>query len=277
MNTRSGFRPCAIIPTFDNPRTIAQVVASVRLHMSDVIVVDDGSAEPTQRVLAELQARGEAHVVRLEQNAGKGAAVKHGFATALERSFTHALQIDADGQHCSADIPRFLEAARAQPEALILGAPQFSADAPRARLWGRLVSVFFVHLETAGRRITDPLCGYRVYPLAAAHACAPRSDHMQFDPEIAVRMVWYGVPVKNVATPVTYISRAAGGVSHFKLVRDNWRISLMHSRLMTSMVMRGVLSWLMPSAWAWRLTFGRANPQLAAASPARESDQRPAA
>jgi polyprenyl-phospho-N-acetylgalactosaminyl synthase len=243
----SGFRPCVIIPTYDNPHTIAQVVASAREHLTDIIVVDDGSAEPTQRALADIAARGDAHVIRRPHNGGKGAAVKTGFALALERGFTHALQIDADGQHCSADIPRFLEVARAAPDTLILGAPQFSTDAPKARLWGRLISVAFVHLETRARVITDPLCGYRLYPLAAAAACAPRSDHMEFDPEIAVRMVWRGVPVHNLSTPVRYVSRAAGGVSHFKLFRDNVRISLMHSRLMCRMIMGRLFGWLIPA------------------------------
>lgn len=243
----SGFRACVIIPTYDNPHTIADVVQSAREHVPDVIVVDDGSAAPAQRVLAELAARGEAQVIRREHNGGKGAAVKQGFAVALAQGFTHALQIDADGQHCSADIPVFLETARQRPEALILGSPQFSADAPKARLWGRLISVFFVHLETGGRVIQDPLCGYRVYPLAAALACAPRSDHMEFDPEIAVRMVWRGVPVHNLTTAVRYVSRAQGGVSHFKLVRDNLRISLMHSRLMTRMIMGRLFGWLVPA------------------------------
>jgi glycosyltransferase involved in cell wall biosynthesis len=243
----SGFRPCVIIPTYDNPRTIARVVASAREHLTDVIVVDDGSAEPAQRVLSEIGARGEAQIVRRERNGGKGAAVKQGFALALDQGYTHALQIDADDQHCSADIPRFLEAARQAPEALLLGSPQFSSDAPKARLWGRLISVFFVHLETGGRIIKDPLCGYRLYPLAAALACAPRSDHMEFDPEIAVRMVWRGVPVLNVTTAVRYLARAQGGVSHFKLVRDNVRISLMHSRLMTRMIMGRLFGWLVPA------------------------------
>jgi len=243
----SGFRACVLIPTYDNPRTIAHVVASAREHLTDVIVVDDGSASPTQRVLREISERGEAQVVRREHNGGKGAAVKQGFAIALAQGFTHALQIDADDQHCSADIPRYLEAARRQPDALILGEPQFSSDAPKARLWGRLISVFFVHLETGGRVIKDPLCGYRLYPLAAALACAPASDHMEFDPEIAVRMVWRGVPVINLPTAVRYVSRAQGGVSHFKLVRDNVRISLMHSRLMTRMIMGRLFGWLVPA------------------------------
>lgn len=243
----SGVRACVIIPTYDNPQTITEVVASVREHLCDVIVVDDGSAEPTQRALSEIAARGDAQVVRREQNGGKGAAVKQGFALAFAQGYTHALQIDADGQHCSADIPRYLEAAHRQPDALILGEPQFSTDAPKARLWGRLLSVFFVHLETGGRIIKDPLCGYRLYPLAAALACAPRSNHMEFDPEIAVRMVWRGVPVHNLPTAVRYVSQAHGGVSHFNLVRDNIRISLMHSRLMTRMIMGRLFGWLVPA------------------------------
>ncbi|HET8932393.1 MAG TPA: glycosyltransferase family 2 protein [Polyangiales bacterium] len=236
----SGFRPCAIIPTYDNPRTIAAVVESVREHLRDIIVVDDGSTQPVHGV-------GDVELIRREHNGGKGAAVKMAFEIAVARGFTHALQIDADGQHCSADIPRFVEAGRARPEALILGAPVFGSDAPKARLWGRLVSVGFVHLETGGRIIRDPLCGYRLYPLHAAVACAPRADHMEFDPEIAVRMVWRGVPVINVETAVTYVSRAQGGVSHFKLFRDNFRISLMHSRLMTQMIMGRLFSWLIPA------------------------------
>jgi polyprenyl-phospho-N-acetylgalactosaminyl synthase len=239
----SGFRPCVIIPTYDNPKTIADVVESVREHLADVIVVDDGSHEEAQRALEKVRAL----VIRREHNGGKGAAVKTGFTEALARGYTHALQIDADGQHASADIPRFLELARKRPELLILGAPQFSSDAPKARLWGRLISVGFVHLETGGRIIADPLCGYRLYPLAAANACAPSSDHMQFDPEIAVRMVWRGVPVHNLPTPVRY---EAGGVSHFKLFRDNLRISLMHSRLMCTMIMGRLFSWLVPALGA---------------------------
>jgi hypothetical protein len=74
------------------------------------------------------------------------------------------------------------------------------------------------------------------------------------------------VPVQNLPTRVTYIARADGGVSHFKLVRDNLRISLMHSRLMTSMITRRVLTWLAP-AWLRRLMSGRRKQQLAAATP----------
>lgn len=264
----SGFKPCVLIPTYDNPATIGRVVESVRAYSLDTIVIDDGSSEPTQRALRELCARGLCRVVRRERNGGKGAAVKTGFAAAIQLGFTHALQLDADGQHSSDDIPRFLEASRAQPAALILGAPQFGPEAPRARLYGRKISVFFARLEAGGRFIADPLCGFRMYPLASAAACAPRADRMQFDPEIAVRMVWAGVPVQNLPTKVTYVSRADGGVSHFQVVRDNARISFMHSRLMCTMIFCRVLGRQLPA-------LSRATTRLPASSE-RERGSRPA-
>ena len=236
--TRSSFRPCVVIPTYDNPGTITAVVESVLAYVRDVIVVDDGSGAAARTHIDALRDQGLAHVLRREHNGGKGAAVKSGLREAFARGYTHALQLDADGQHDVRDIPSFLAEAEATPAALVLGAPQFAADAPRARLYGRMLSVGFVHLETVGRAIHDPLCGYRVYPLDAALRCAPRADRMEFDPEIAVRMVWSGVPVVNLPTQVRYIPRDQGGVSHFQLFRDNVRISFMHSRLMCSLIFR---------------------------------------
>jgi len=253
----SGFRACVLIPTYDNPDTIAQVVTSVLPYTRDIVVVDDGSGPRAQAVIAQLAERGQAHVVRRAHNGGKGAAVKTGLAAAKELGFSHALQLDADGQHAVQDIPRFLAEAEAHPTSLILGTPQFAADAPRARLYGRQVSVFFVHLETwgFGHTIADPLCGFRVYPIESALACAPRADRMDFDPEIAVRMVWHGVSTRNLPTEVRYIPRAQGGVSHFQLVRDNLRISLVHTRLMCIASLRFFLG-LVWSRWARRVASG---------------------
>lgn len=246
-HSSGGFRACVLIPTYDNPDTIARVVESVLPHIPEIIVVDDGSGPRAQQVIEALRERGVAHVVRRARNGGKGAAVKTGLAKARELGFSHALQVDADGQHAVEDIPRFLEEARNHPSALILGTPQFGADAPKARLYGRQISIGFVHIETAGRHIADPLCGFRVYPVEPALACAPRADRMEFDPEIAVRMVWQGVPVRNLPTHVKYIPRDQGGVSHFQLFRDNVRISFMHSRLVTLAVMRLLFGWLLRS------------------------------
>jgi predicted LPLAT superfamily acyltransferase len=234
------FRPCAVIPTFDNETTIRAVVEKVREHLADVIVVDDGSAWPGREEVARLARDRLAHAVRREQNGGKGAAVKTGLQAAYDLGYTHALQIDADGQHEVADIERFLAASRAQPEALVLGCPVFDETVPKGRKIGRQVSVFWTSLEVGGRAIKDPLCGFRVYPLAAAlRAARGTGDRMEFDPEIAVRMVWGGAPTVNLTTKVRY---PPGGVSHFHLFRDNVRISWMHTRMVTLAILR-LLFW----------------------------------
>ncbi|HXN56932.1 MAG TPA: glycosyltransferase [Myxococcales bacterium] len=240
--TAQPFRPCAIIPTFENPSTIRAVVEKVRALLPDVIVVDDGSAPEGRAQVEQLGREKLAHALRREINGGKGAAVKTGFQAAHELGYTHALQIDADGQHDLGDIPRFLEAARKQPEALVLGCPVFDGSAPLGRRVGRQITVFWSSVETGSRAIVDPMCGYRVYPLKPALAASHGTgDRMEFDPEIAVRMVWAGVPTVNLRTRVRYLRREEGGVSHFHLFRDNVRITWMHTRLVTLALLRLLL------------------------------------
>lgn len=237
-SSAAEFRPCVVIPTYDNPDTVRAVVERVRASLPEAlpaIVVDDGSAEAGRAAVEAIGRDGLAIVHHREQNGGKGAAVTSGFLLAREHGFTHALQVDADGQHALDDIPGFIEAARAQPDALILGAPIYDESAPKGRLIGRQITRFWTNIETYGRVIDDPMCGFRVYPVAPACAVAVRcGQRMDFDIEVAVRLVWEGLPVVNLPTQVRY---PEGGVSHFHLVRDNARISWMHSRLV-------VLSWL---------------------------------
>ena len=236
------FRVCALIPTYDNPRTVRAVVERVRAHIPDVVVVDDGSAAAGREAVAELGREGLAQVTRRAVNGGKGAAVKTGFAFAQGLGYTHALQVDADGQHRLEDIPRFLATAQARPEALVLGAPQYDATAPRGRLIGRKITLFWTAVEVGRGVITDPMCGFRVYPLAAALAAPRTGDRMDFDIEIAVRMAWMGVPIVNLPTQVRYLGRDEGGVSHFHMLRDNLRIAGMHTRLaMTALLWRPLL------------------------------------
>ena len=236
------FRPCALIPTYDNPTTVRAVVERVRGFLPDVVVVDDGSAAEGAAAVAAVGAAGLAHVTRREQNGGKGAAVKTGFAFARGLGYTHALQVDADGQHALEDIPRFLAAAQARPEALVLGAPLYDHTAPRGRMIGRQITLFWTAVEVGRGTITDPMCGFRVYPLAAALATPRTGDRMDFDIEVAVRMAWMGVPIVNLPTKVRYLGREEGGVSHFHLLRDNLRIAWMHTRLsMTALLWRPLL------------------------------------
>jgi len=231
-------RTCALIPTYDNPLTIAGVVTEVRRHLDDVLVVDDGSHAPARRVLEQLARQDLARVIRRDHNGGKGAAVKTGLRAARELGFTHALQIDADGQHDSADIPKFLARAAERPQAAVLGHPVYDASMPRGRIAAHALTNFMVFLQTGGRAIVDPQCGFRVYPVEPALAVGARGDRMNFDIEIAVRLCWAGVPIVNVPTGVRYLARADGGTSHFRPVRDNVAISWMHTRLLLVSILR---------------------------------------
>jgi glycosyltransferase involved in cell wall biosynthesis len=234
----AAFRIAALIPTYDNPATIRAVVDAVKQHLPDVLVVDDGSAEPGKGACEALARDGVCRVVHRAHNGGKGAAVKTGLEALHQLGFTHAFQIDGDGQHAIPDMPRFVAAAELHPEALVLGSPEFDESAPRARLIGRQITRFWTHVETVGPIIQDPMCGFRVYPIEPALRARARGNAMDFDPEIAVGIAWAGAPVLNLGTRVRYLSEAQGGVSHFRLWRDNVLISWMHTRMVLALVFR---------------------------------------
>ena len=235
----SAFRPCVLIPHYDNPRTLRAVVEGALACVDDVIVVDDGSGDEGRAAAEEVA--DIAAVLFLEPNQGKGAACVAGFRRALQLGFTHAVQIDADGQHDLQDLPAFVAAARERPEALVCGVPIFDASAPTSRVIGRRISVFWVDVEVGRGVIRDPLYGFRVYPIGPALDAGCRALRMGFDTDIAVRMVWRGVPTVHIDTAVSYFDPADGGVSHFHALRDNAALFALHTGL------------FLRSLW-WRLT-----------------------
>lgn len=235
--TLSHTHLCALVPTYDNPRTIEAVVETIRQSVPDIIVVDDGSGPEARAILEDLGRTPGVRVHRRPHNGGKGAAVKTGFELARQAGFTHVFQIDADGQHDLSRIPAFVEIARQHPRALVLGRPVFDASAPRSRLQARRITQWWTHIETMGRVIEDPMCGFRIYPLDAISAVRCRADRMAFDIEIAVRLVWAGTPVINEPVGVRYLAAHEGGVSHFRLWGDNVAISACHTRLVIGSIL----------------------------------------
>jgi glycosyltransferase involved in cell wall biosynthesis len=177
----------------------------------------------------------------LPRNRGKGAAVLHGLRAAAAAGYTHALIMDADGQHPAEKIPDFMAASRVRPDAMILGLPVFDTSAPSVRVKGRKISNGLANLETLWGGIGDSLFGFRVYPIAPLRDIMERCRWMRrfdFDPEAAVRLYWRGVRLVNVAAPVKYLRPEDGGVSHFNYVRDNAVLTWMHLRLLAGFVLR---------------------------------------
>lgn len=238
------FRPCLLIPVYNHGSLIEATFERLRKFDLPCIMVDDGSEPATAAVLDKLAAREPSiTLLRLQENNGKGVAALRGIAKAHASGFTHALQIDADGQHNTDDIPALLAMAEKEPTALISGAPQYGDDIPKARLYGRYITHFWVWIETLSFEIVDSMCGFRVYPVAATHALAQRvaiGKRMTFDTDIMVRLYWEGTPIRFLPTHVSY---PANGISHFRALRDNVQISIMHTKLVCGMLLRlpGVL------------------------------------
>jgi glycosyltransferase involved in cell wall biosynthesis len=207
-----------------------------------VWVVIDGSTDGTDAQLQQLAAtEPNLRVLVLAANHGKGAAVLHGVQLARREGYTHALTMDADGQHPASHIGAFMAASQRVPEAVVLGVPQFDASAPALRRRGRRISNWWANLETLGAGVQDSLFGFRVYPIAPLIDVMESRRWMRrfdFDPEAAVRLVWAGVPPLNLPAPVRYLTPAEGGVSHFNYLRDNVLLTGMHVRLMVEFVLR---------------------------------------
>jgi predicted LPLAT superfamily acyltransferase len=232
-------RICAIVPSHDHGAVIGRIVARLREAGLPVFIVDDGSGEPARSVIAALHDEGNAiHVTRLEPNKGKGAAVIRGFERALQAGFTHALQIDADGQHDLDALPRLLAASRQYPEAVICGRPHYDDSIPLGRRIGHWLTDVWVWIETLSFRIVASMCGLRVYPLMAVRTIIehePVGQRMDFDTSILVRLFWRGTPPLLVPVKVIY---PPGNNSNFKPLADNWRITKMHTRLVITMLLR---------------------------------------
>jgi len=234
---------CGLVPVYNNPKTIGKVVAGLQHYIKDVIIADDGSNAETRAVIEQLAAHDpeHIHVQHLPVNRGKGAAVKAGLRRALDLGFSHALQVDADGQHDLGDIPQFLEHMHTAPDALILGAPQFGEDIPAIRKYGRKLTTLMIALEAGTLKLPDAMCGFRIYPVAATCALRTLCARMCFDPEIMIRAHWAGIPVQAVPTRVRYLSAEEGGVSHFRGVHDN----VLNVGLHTLLVLQAPLRWLL--------------------------------
>lgn len=231
-------KPVALVPVYNHATTVGAVVRALHDLTLPVILIDDGSDIECASVLDALATLSATSLLRLPSNGGKGGAVVAGLREACAKGYSHALQLDADGQHDVAALPTFLAAMREMPQAVIAGFPRYDASVPTGRLLGRYATHVWVWINTLSCRIRDSMCGLRIYPLAATLPVLdtmPPQSRMEFDTEILVRLDWAGVPIRNLPVAVHY---PPDGVSHFRPWRDNVRISGMHARLFFGMLRR---------------------------------------
>jgi glycosyltransferase involved in cell wall biosynthesis len=208
-----------IIPALDCERTIAEVVRGARDLVELVVVVDDGSADAT----AVRAAAAGATVVRHEVNRGKGVALLDGLRWAQEQGCTHALTMDGDGQHLSAEIPALLASSQQRPQSIVIGVRQVDAAlVTPIRAFGNRFANRWVEIA-CGRSLPDTQSGFRVYPLPQTLALGLRARHFAFETEVLIRAVRAGIPIQSVPVQA-YYPPPAERVSHFRGFADTVRI-----------------------------------------------------
>ena len=233
------FALCAVVPTYNHAKVLPEIVAALRAFDLSIFIVDDGSGAPLARGHSPIaQTRRKCRSHPAARKLGQGRSRRVGLRRALAAGFTHAIQVDGDGQHDLSALTDLIELAKAHPDALVSGRPIYDGSIPRGRLIGRWFTHFWIWIETLSTRIADSMCGFRIYPLRATVSVLDDSavgQRMDFDPEIMVRLFWRGTPTLHVPVRVVY---PEGNTSNFRMLHDNWLITRMHTRLVLGMVAR---------------------------------------
>lgn len=238
MNNMSEQKFCAVVPVYRHEAASRHVAEALSREGLAVILVDDGNAPEGHAILENIAKEvPNTYLVTHEVNKGKGGAVVSGLIEGARLGFTHALQIDADGQHDVNAIPFFIKASRKHPRNLISAFPQYDGTVPKAREQGRKITNFWVYVETLSTSIPDTMCGCRVYPLDKVIPIARKMTNLRmgFDIEIMVRMSWAGIKMNFYPIHVTY---PEDGVSNFRALHDNIAISATHAKLCCGMILR---------------------------------------
>jgi len=222
---------CVIIPVYNSEKLIAGVLKSVLQYTKNVIVVNDGSTDGTLDAIHRDGLPDKSiTLVSYTKNRGKGYALQSGFRKAVEMGFTHAITMDADGQHLAVDIETLVHAAEKNPEALIVGARKFdNPNMPQGSVFANNFSNFWFMVQT-GKRLPDTQTGFRVYPLQKIGKMRLFTNRYEAELEVLVRSAWRNIPI--VSQPVNvYYPPKNERISHFRGGKDFFRISVLNTVL----------------------------------------------
>jgi glycosyltransferase involved in cell wall biosynthesis len=218
---------CVVVPTYNNARTLPDVLSSILAFTDQVIVVIDGSTDNTKAIMEDFP---EVQWHGYKNNCGKGYAIRTGFEKALELGYHYAITIDSDGQHFADDLPKFLTALNEHQRAIIIGARNMDqASVPGKSSFGNKFSNFWFWVETGISR-SDTQSGYRLYPVQALRDMRFFTRKYEFEIEVIVRAAWAGIEVIEVPVKVFYPEKEKR-ISHFRPFRDFSRISVLNTVL----------------------------------------------
>jgi len=211
---------CIIIPAYNADQSITAVVVELLQFNIPLLVVDDGSTDGTATCVERLPA----NLLRHRSNLGKGAALKSGFAWALQHGFARVVTIDADGQHDMSAVPLLIAAASEQGCDILLASrhAQFEQMGGLRRWWNRFGA--WCMRKLTGFDISDSQSGFRYYSARLLRGVSLVANGYHLEMEVLLKAWRGGYLVGSV--PVA--ARVADGraTSHYRAVRDTWQICM---------------------------------------------------
>lgn len=223
----NALRCCVIIPTYNNSKTIAAVIEDVARYTENIIVVNDGSTDDTEKIIKEFQ---NIELISYLPNKGKGYAIRKAFKYAVSKNYRYAITIDSDGQHFASDLPNFLNKIKENPDSLIIGSRNLNIEnVPSKNSFANKFSNFWFTLET-NLKLSDTQSGYRLYPIEKMKKFRYFTNRYEFEIEVLVKAAWKGIQV--LENPINvYYAPIGERITHFRPFKDFFRISLLNTYL----------------------------------------------
>ena len=236
INPPMSLRPAVIIPVYNHGLQIAEVISQARRLDLPIFVVNDGSTDVTEEVLASISG---ITILRHSVNQGKGAAILTGMAAALEDNCNWAITLDGDGQHNPVDARNLLQVAETSGRCIVVGCRQGmdeSRNVPWTSRFGRGFSNFWVW-ASGGPWVADSQSGFRLYPLPEILQLEITARRYQFEVEVLVAARQKGITTREAPVSVVYQPRGER-VSHFRPWLDFHRNSATFCRLIFARIFR---------------------------------------
>lgn len=214
-----------VVPTYNNFNTIQKVVDDIISHNYKVIVVDDGSDTPLNKIIRRTD---NLTILRHEKNQGKGKAIITGTIKAKELGFSKIVTMDGDGQHLASQVEKLIKSY--EENEIIIGARNFdTANVPNGSKFGRWFSNFWASWDT-GHIITDSLSGFRVYPISILELPI-KTSRFDWEMEVIVRHADAGLKIREVIIDC-YYPLAENRISHFRKFWDTLSIVWVHLQIL---------------------------------------------
>ena len=250
------------IPTYNNPRTVCDVIQRCLLESSNpLLIIDDGSNQTVKKLLkkmlvncTQLLEQKRINLIRFPKNRGKGAALQRAIFWGVQNNFTHMITIDADGQFNPEEIKTLQLESSLNPWDFILGERIFPESTPQSSIFGRKFSNMWVRIET-GLVLSDTQTGFRCYPLFWVQNIKSFRKRFVFELELIVRGIWMGAGARTVPVQVQY---PEDRVSHFNKFKDNLSLTLLHTQLVFIRCLKLLLRLKKIPAWNGKQSKGAA-------------------